>query len=346
MVGISIVNLTAYCADKVEPQTLFSQSLISRFLSLKETYNCVLILSAHPFEQAAIIKRFGKRHNSYNPLRFIREVNFAPCFRGQLYHYRGHKLLFAATGENFPLTFINVQTVCQNLPMIKAVIFVGIVGGVNPSLIPGDICTPSQWACHTIGYVYNPLSKPKESKESSPESVSESAPREFVPSQYHERHPPALRTHYYAYYPDLLMSGIGESSKSISCSASLLAVAEKAKHTIEVAKFNEFVLNGAQQPANLHIGGTGVSGTVFVDNAEYREFLYRTYEAQIVDMESMAAAFVCQLYQKDFIAIRAVSDLAGENGEHGVSSIDRGGRKLAARNAAWFLKCFLNCLPR
>lgn len=61
----------------------------------------------------------------------------------------------------------------------------------------------------------------------------------------------------------------------------------------------------------------GVSANVFVDNAAYREFLNSKFKATPVDMESAAVALVCRQQKMPFIAIRAISNLAG-----GTSSID------------------------
>ncbi|CAK9172748.1 unnamed protein product [Ilex paraguariensis] len=55
----------------------------------------------------------------------------------------------------------------------------------------------------------------------------------------------------------------------------------------------------------------GVSANVFVDNGAYREFLYSKFNATPIDMESAAVALVCLQQKKPFIAIRALSDLAG-----------------------------------
>ena len=55
----------------------------------------------------------------------------------------------------------------------------------------------------------------------------------------------------------------------------------------------------------------GVTANVFVDNKAYREFLHSRFDATPVDMESAAVALVCLQQKKPFIAIRALSDLAG-----------------------------------
>lgn len=55
----------------------------------------------------------------------------------------------------------------------------------------------------------------------------------------------------------------------------------------------------------------GISANVFLDNRAYREFLNSKFNATAVDMESAAVALICLQQKIPFIAIRALSDLAG-----------------------------------
>ncbi len=73
---------------------------------------------------------------------------------------------------------------------------------------------------------------------------------------------------------------------------------------------------------HLLVGHNGVSGSAFVDNRKYRQYLANNFnfaddpsaehhEVLIADMESAAAAQVAFSNDVPFIAIRSVSDLAG-----------------------------------
>ncbi|CAL4896299.1 unnamed protein product [Urochloa decumbens] len=55
----------------------------------------------------------------------------------------------------------------------------------------------------------------------------------------------------------------------------------------------------------------GCSASVFVDNAAYREFLRSRFRVTPVDMETAAVALVAMQQGTPFIAVRALSDLAG-----------------------------------
>ncbi|MBM3646466.1 MAG: 5'-methylthioadenosine/S-adenosylhomocysteine nucleosidase [Alphaproteobacteria bacterium] len=61
----------------------------------------------------------------------------------------------------------------------------------------------------------------------------------------------------------------------------------------------------------LVIGGNGVSGAAFVDNAAFRQYVFTTFEARVLDMESAAVATVAYANAAPFIAFRSLSDLAG-----------------------------------
>nr|GMC63468.1 bark storage protein A [Ipomoea batatas] len=87
----------------------------------------------------------------------------------------------------------------------------------------------------------------------------------------------------------------------------------------------------------------GVSASVFVDNSAYRDFLHSAFNATPIDMETAAVALVCSQQRVPFIAIRALSDLAGggsaESNEAALFT------PLAAQNAADVLLGFISLIP-
>ncbi|KAF3441906.1 hypothetical protein FNV43_RR15821 [Rhamnella rubrinervis] len=84
---------------------------------------------------------------------------------------------------------------------------------------------------------------------------------------------------------------------------------------------------------------SGVSANVFVDNAAYRQFLNSKFGATPIDMESAAVALICSQQNMSFIAIRALSDLAG--GGSSLSNEAAVFASLAAQNAVDVLLRFL-----
>jgi len=96
-------------------------------------------------------------------------------------------------------------------------------------------------------------------------------------------------------------------------------------------------------PAKLIVGGSGISGPIFMNNANYREYLAQTYQAQVVDMESAAVAQVAYINQVPFIAFRSLSDLAG--GGSSANEIDVF-LHLAADNSAHTVRAFLQAMHK
>ena len=66
-----------------------------------------------------------------------------------------------------------------------------------------------------------------------------------------------------------------------------------------------------ERTCQVSCGGVGVSGTVFCDNVEYRKWVFTTFHADCLDMESAAIAQVCWTNQVPCLVVRGLSDLAG-----------------------------------
>lgn len=73
-----------------------------------------------------------------------------------------------------------------------------------------------------------------------------------------------------------------------------------------------------ERDAKLHVGGNGITGSVFMDNREYRKWTREVFNAEVTEMESAAIGQVCTVNDVDWVIIRAISDLAG--GQEGVNS--------------------------
>ena len=93
----------------------------------------------------------------------------------------------------------------------------------------------------------------------------------------------------------------------------------------------------SRQP-QLVIGGNGVSGQAFVDNAAFRDYTFRTFAANVLDMETAAVAQVAWANAVPFIAFRSLSDLAGGGeGENEIQTF----MQIAADNSAQVVQAFL-----
>jgi len=90
------------------------------------------------------------------------------------------------------------------------------------------------------------------------------------------------------------------------------------------------------------VGGPGVSGGAFVDNAAFRTWTFETFGARLLDMESAAVAHVAWANNVPFIAVRSLSDLAGGSEQGNQLEVFF---RLAAGNAAAVVRALLRAMP-
>ena len=90
------------------------------------------------------------------------------------------------------------------------------------------------------------------------------------------------------------------------------------------------------------VGGSGVSGSAFIDNAAFRTWAFETFGARVLDMESAAVAHVAYANDVPFLAVRSLADLAG--GSEGANQMEVF-LGLAAGNAATVVKALLRAMP-
>ena len=91
----------------------------------------------------------------------------------------------------------------------------------------------------------------------------------------------------------------------------------------------------------VHAGGRAVSGSAFVDNAVYRDYLAATFGARVADMDSAAVAHVAVANDLPVLAFRSVSDLAGAGGDANEMTTFM---RLAAENSTRVLARFVRAL--
>ena len=121
----------------------------------------------------------------------------------------------------------------------------------------------------------------------------------------------------------------------------LLDAARRAAAAVELKNCTAEDLCLEDRPKTV-VGGSGVSGGTFMDNAEFRSYVFGVFGAGIVDMESAPVAHVAYANGVPFVAVRSVSDLAGGSGaENELPAFFA----LAADNAAIVVKALLREIP-
>ncbi|MGB7524207.1 MAG: 5'-methylthioadenosine/S-adenosylhomocysteine nucleosidase, partial [Castellaniella sp.] len=232
----------------------------------------------------------------------------------------GRPVVLALSGISMVNAAMNTQLLFDRFH-VTHLIFSGIAGGVNPDLNIGDVSVPERWGQYLEVVMM----------------------RETAPGQYHA--PDSKGAFEFAPY------GMMQPRAMRVQPADGTAIQEKFwfeadPRMLAVARGIQSVpLRGCDREdrcldkrPRLVVGGSGVSGQAFVDNADFRRYAFRTFQANVLDMESAACAQVAWRAGVPFIAFRSLSDLAGGGpGENEMNAF----LHIAADNAAQVLLAFL-----
>jgi adenosylhomocysteine nucleosidase len=207
---------------------------------------------------------------------------------------------------------------------IESIVFSGIAGGVNPERHIGDVIVPAQWGQYLEVIM-----------------ARETAAGEFTPPSFLE----APYPNFGMIFPQnvsVARDGTEPENKFwFAVDPDLLAVAKQVAAELDLEDCVEAAACLTTAPS-IHVGGSGVSGAAFVDNAAFREYAFSTFEAQVLDMESAAVAHVAYANGVPFIAFRSLSDLAGGGeGENEMGTF----MGLASANSAAVVTAFIAALP-
>lgn len=231
----------------------------------------------------------------------------------------GNDVVLFLSGVSTVNTAMNIQVAVDHFN-ITHIIFSGIAGGVDPSLHIGDVVVPQQWGQYL---------EMEYAREIAPDEYGNTGMFQYDFENFGMMFPRPITV-----YSDAIPEG--ESKFWFEVDADMLAVAETISADLLSCNANEVCLTEAPQ---LIIGGNGVSGPVFVDNAEFREYAFDTFDAAVLDMETASAAMVAYANDIPFIGFRSLSDLAGG----GAGANEMGTFfSIAADNAALMVMDFLS----
>jgi len=254
----------------------------------------VALLSAYPPETDAMIAEFGLDRGGFSEER-VKGFRYR---RGSL---EGKEVVVFETGMSLVNAAMALQLALDRLP-ITHVLFAGVAGGIDPSLRIGDVVVPERWAYHCEAAYFNP--KPD-------------GPGWVTADYFKQRYP-----NFGMIFPDEMVAIRADKNKfervaAFPADPVLLDAARRA-----VAKLGPLATAESGRAVSVSVGGTGVSGTVFMDNRDYREFVFKTWRARCLDMESTAYAHVCYTNEIPFLAVRALSDLAGGQAPGEINAAD------------------------
>ena len=208
----------------------------------------------------------------------------------------GKRYVFFLTGMSLVNAAMNTQLAIDHFNL-RAVLFTGIAGGIDPAYSPGDVVVPAKWHYHSEAAYFN-----------------ETAPGTFALAGYFKQ----KYKNFGMIFPDdvtVIREGQKDWAQQASFPADehLLLAAKKATDNMPPMKTGDRV-------SKVTYGGDGVSGTVFCDNAEYRKWIFEVWKAECLDMESTAIAQVCWENKTPCLIVRGLSDLAG--GQTGANQMD------------------------
>lgn len=235
----------------------------------------------------------------------------------------GRPVIVGQTGISLVNAAMNTQLLID-LHAPKSIVVSGIAGGVNPDLRIGDVTVPARWSQYL-------------------EAVFA---REHPDGSYSI--PPFFKgdiPNFGIIFPKPIAVWRGDHGAFerlwFDADPAMLAAAAKAAGAVELARCGPDGRCLDHDPA-LRIGGNGVSGQAFVDNARIREWTSATFQADALDMESAAVAMVAFANDTPFVAVRSMSDLAG--GETDGNAMEAF-LSIAAANAALTVEALLRQLP-
>jgi len=235
----------------------------------------------------------------------------------------GHDVVLVLSGVSMVNAAMTAQMAIDRFNL-RAILFSGIAGGVDPSLNIGDVVVSERWGQYLDVILARETQQgfqlPSWSKQEFPNfgmifSRGVKAAREGQAKPERQFWFPA--------------------------DEKLFEIARTATPGVELKRCVEAAC--LVHPPKVVVGGNGVSGTAFVDNAAFRTWAFDTFKAQVLDMESAAVAHVATTNAVPFLAFRSLSDLAGGGaGENEMETFE----KLASENSVAVLRAFLKAMPK
>lgn len=272
----------------------------------------IAVLSAFPPEMALLRSKAGVERTE--------TVNGVPFTLATL---AGRPVVLFESGVSMVNATMTAQLALDRFK-VTALVFSGIAGGVDPGLAIGDVVVPERWA----QYLEAVFARAEDGAFAPPPWATTPVP------SYGMIHPMPVTVRSAAV-------PAGESVLWLEVDPKLLAVARGLEGKVGLAACPA-TGDCLASPPRLVVGGEGVSGQAFVDNAAFREWVKASFGAEALDMESAAVATVARANAVPFIAFRSLSDLAG--GGPGANEMGTF-LALAADNAATAVLAFLAALP-
>lgn len=235
----------------------------------------------------------------------------------------GKPVVLFLSGVSMVNAAMNTQRALDRFT-VSRIVFSGIAGGVDPGLDVGDVVVPDQWG----EYLESVMAR-------------EDSPGHYV-STYRD---PVVGANFGMMFPKVVEvtgpSGKLEQRAWFPADPALVDLARRIAPTVALKRCLS-AERCLQKAPKVVVGGNGVSGQSFVDNAALRAWAYQTFQARVLDMESAAVAQVAYANGAPFVAFRSLSDLAGGDPGRNQAGVFF---KLASDNSAAVVRAFVAALP-
>ena len=235
----------------------------------------------------------------------------------------GKPVVLFLSGVSMVNAAMNTQRALDGFHITR-IVFSGIAGGVDPSLDVGDVVVPDQWA----------------------EYLESVMAREVSPGQFASTYrDPVVGANFGMIFPKVVEvagpAGTVEQRAWFDADPDLVGLARRIAPSVTLKRCAGVDVCLKVAP-KVVVGGHGVSGQSFVDNAAFRAWAFSTFQARVLDMETAAVAHVAYANGVPFIGFRSLSDLAG--GDPGTNQA-RVFFQLASDNSAEVVRAFVKALP-
>ena len=281
-------------------------------------------LGAQPVSRTAVISAFqpewlALKAQVADPVQS--DINGTTFISGTL---AGKPVLLFLSGVSMVNAAMTTQLALDKFP-ISRIVFSGVAGGIDSKFDVGDVVVSERWAQYLES------------------AFARATPTGFTPPDRDDG--AAGLPNYGMIFPRTIGvrrkgSPAYERRVWFDADPALLAVARQVAGKVTLKRCTPTQCLVAQP--KVVVGGNGISGPVFMDNAEYRQYAFKTFNAQVLDMESAAVAQVAYSNAVPFIAFRSLSDLAG--GDPGENQA-RIFYPLASDNSAAVVTAFIKALP-
>ncbi len=250
----------------------------------------------------------------------VHEANGVEFAAGEL---EGRDVVLFLSGVSIVNAAMTVQLALDHFE-IGQIVFSGIAGGVDPALDIGDVIIADRWG----QYLETLFAR------ETGDGWAKVPFFEYPFANFGMMFPRALT---------VLRSGADapETRFWFPVDESLLASARAATDGVVLERCT-VAHECLPRTPRIVIGGAGVSGGAFIDNAAFRAWTFETFEARVLDMESAAVAHVAWANRVPFIAVRSLADLAGGSEQENELEVFF---QLAADNAATVVRALLREMP-